>query len=60
MRKGSLQSLVLPEAKRQEVGIDFMIDLPTDGDAEESIMTVVDCATKIVHLIPCRTTITAD
>ena len=32
LRKGSLQSLVLPEAKWQEVSIDFITDLPIDGD----------------------------
>ena len=56
LRKGSLQFLAIPEAKWQEVSIDFVTDLPTDGDAEDSIMIVVDCATKMVHLIPCRKT----
>ena len=56
LKKGSLQSLVLPEAKWQEVSVDFITDLPTDKDAEDSIMTVVDRATKMVHLIPCHKT----
>ena len=59
MKKGSLQSLAIPEAKWQEVSIDFIMDLPTSSDGEESIMTVVDRATKMVHLIPCRKTTTA-
>ena len=59
IRKGSLQSLTLPEVKRQEVSIDFVTDLPTIGDTEDSIMTVVDRATKMVHLIPCKKTTTA-
>ena len=59
LRRGSLQSLTLPEVKWQEVSIDFVIDLPAIGDTEDSIMTVVDRATKMVHLIPCKKTTTA-
>ena len=59
LRKGSLQSLTLPEVKWQEVSIDFVTDLPAIGDTEDSIMTVVDRATKMVHLIPCKKTTTA-
>ena len=58
-RKGSLQSLAIPEAKWQEVSVDFITDLPTSSDGEDSIMTVVDRATKMVHLIPCKKTTTA-
>ena len=58
LRKGSLQSLVLRKAKWQEVGINFVTDLPTNGDAEDSIMIVVEHATKMVHLIPCKKTTT--
>ena len=35
------------------------MDLPIDGDVEDSIMAVVDHATKMVHLIPCKKTTTA-
>ena len=59
MKKGSLQSLVIPEAKWQEVSVDFVTDLPTTSSGEDSIMTVVDRATKMVHLIPCKKTTTA-
>ena len=55
-RKGSLQSLAIPEAKWQEVSVDFITDLPTAVEGEDSIMTVVDRATKMVHLIPCKKT----
>ena len=57
-KKGSLQSLAIPEAKWQEVTIDFITDLPMSSDGEDSIMTVVDRATKMVHLIPCKKTTT--
>ena len=58
-RKRSLQSLAIPEAKWQEVSIDFITNLPMSSDGEDSIMTVVDHATKMVHLIPCKKTTTA-
>ena len=56
--KGSLQSLAILEAKWQEVSVDFVTDLLTAAEGEDSIMTVVDRATKMVHLIPCRKTTT--
>ena len=59
LQKGSLQSLTLPEVKWQEVSVDFITDLPAEKDAKDSIMTVVDRATKMVHLIPCWKTTTA-
>ena len=59
LRKGSLHSLTFAEVKWQEVSIDFVMDLPVVGDTEDSILTVVDRATKMMHLIPCRKTITA-
>ena len=58
MKKGSLQSLAIPEAKWQVVSVDFITDLPAAVEGEDSIMTVVDHATKMVHLIPCRKTTT--
>ena len=57
-RKGSLLSLAIPEVKWQEVSVDFITDLPTSSDGEDSIMPVVDHATKMVHLIPCEKTTT--
>ena len=59
LKKGNLQSLAILEAKWQEVSVDFVTDLPTTAEGEDSIMTVVDRATKMVHLIPCRKTTTA-
>ena len=59
LKKGNLQSLAIPEAKWQEVSVDFVTDLPAAAEGEDSIMTVVDRATKMVHLIPCKKTTTA-
>ena len=58
-KKGSLQSLAIPEAKWQEVSVDFVTDLSPTSSGEDSIMTVVDRATKMVHLIPCKKTTSA-
>ena len=56
MKKGSLQSPAILEAKWQEVSVDFITDLPTSAKGEDSIMTVVDRATKMVYLIPYKKT----
>ena len=40
------------------MSVDFRTDLPVAADGEDSIMTVVNCATKMVHLIPCKKTMT--
>ena len=56
MEKGNLQYLTIPEAKWQEVSIDFITDLPSAAESEDSIMTLVDRATKMMYLIPCRKT----
>ena len=57
--KGNLQSLTIPEAKWQDVSIGFITDLPRCKNGEDSIMTVVDRASKMVHLVVCRKTTTA-
>ena len=54
LRRGHLQSLAIPQAKWQDVSIDFITDLPRSRNSEDSIMVVVDRATKMVHLVPCR------
>lgn len=58
LRKRSLQSLTILEVKWQENSIDFVMDLPAKGGAEDSIITIMDCVTKMVRLIPCRKTTT--
>ena len=38
--------MAIPEAKWQEVSVDFVTNLPVASEGEDSIMTVVDHATK--------------
>ena len=51
LRRGHLQSLAIPQANWKNVSIDFITDLPKSRNGEDSIMVVVDRATKMVHLV---------
>ena len=55
MRNGSIQSLPILGVKWEEVSIDFIIGSSAVGEAEDSIMIVVNRA-KMMHLIPCKKT----
>ena len=55
---GQLVPLEIPVRKWDQVAIDFVTSLPED-DGYDSVMTVVDKATKMVYFIPCTKTITA-
>ena len=57
LTKGQLQSSKVREAKWQEVSLDFITDLPRTQSGDTCILTVIDKATRMVHLIPCRETI---
>ena len=57
--QGLLQPVQLPERKWQDVVIDFITKLPKSTSGNDTIFTVVDRATKFVHLIPCAETLTA-
>ena len=59
LKKGQLQSSKIPEAKWQEVSLDFITDLPRTQQGDTCILTVIDKATRMVHLIPCRETVDA-
>ena len=59
LAKGKLQSTRIPEKKRSEISIDFITDLPMSSGNEDTVLTVVDKATRMVHLLPCRKNITA-
>ena len=57
--KGKLTSTQIPEEKWKEISIDFVTDLPVTQGRKDTILTIVDKATRMVHLIPCRKNITA-
>ena len=59
LSKGKLQSVQLPQEKWQEISLDFITDLPLTRNRKDSILTVVDKATRMVHLIPCKKDVTA-
>ena len=56
MTRGRLRNLQLPEQKWQEVEVDFIFKLPPTSKGHDGVMTVVDRATRMVHLVPCRET----
>ena len=57
--RGPLQSLQIPEEKWAEVMMDFIFKLPPTEQGYDGIMVVIDTATKMAHLIPCKETATA-
>ena len=59
LSKGKLQSTHIPESKWSEISIDFITDLPMSSRNRDSILVIVDKATRMVHLAPCSKTINA-
>jgi RNase H-like domain found in reverse transcriptase/Reverse transcriptase (RNA-dependent DNA polymerase)/Integrase zinc binding domain/Chromo (CHRromatin Organisation MOdifier) domain len=58
---GLLQPLPIPQRRWEQVGIDYIMPLPrTKGTEYNGIMTMVDKLTKMIHLAPCTTAITAE
>jgi hypothetical protein len=55
---GLLQPLKVPEWKRKEISMDFIVGLPRTQDRYDSIWVIVDRLTKIAHFIPVKTTYT--
>ena len=49
---GLLQPLKLPEQKWADVSMDYIMGLPKSEAGNDGILTVVDRATKMVHLAP--------
>ena len=50
-----MEHVSLPVQKWQSLGMDWIVDLPPvirDGRTFDSVLTVTDCATKMVHFIP--------
>ena len=56
---GLLEPLTLPEQKWADVRMDFIMGLPKTDNGFDGILTIVDRATKMVHLVPVQQTITA-
>jgi hypothetical protein len=52
---GLLQPLQIPQCKWDEIGMDFIVDLPHTRVGYDSIWVVVDCLTKAAHFIPIKT-----
>ena len=59
LAKGKLMSTHIPEQKWKEISIEFITDLPTSSGNKDTILTIVDKATCMAHLVPCRKNITA-
>ena len=59
LAKGKLTSTQIPEEKWKEISIDFITDLPMSTGNKDTVLTIVDKATRMVHLVPCRKNITA-
>ena len=59
LSKGKLQSTHIPESKWSEISIDFITDLPVSSWNRDSVLVVVDKATRMVHLAPCSKSINA-
>ena len=59
LAKEKLQSTQIPEEKWSEISIDFITDLPMSSGNKDTVLTIVDKATRMVHLVPCRKNIRA-
>ena len=58
LMRGQLQNTEIPKEKWQQGSIDFIADLLGTSSGVESIMTIIDKATRMTHVIPCSRTIT--
>ena len=59
LSKGKLQSTHIPETKWSEISIDFITDLPMSSRNRDSVLVIVDKATRMAHLAPCSKSINA-
>ena len=59
LAKAKLTSTQIPEEKWKEISIDFITDLPMSAGNKDTVLTIVDKATCMVHLVPCHKNITA-
>ena len=56
---GLLRPLPVPPRPWSSISMDLIVELPKTTDGHDAIVTVVDRLTKMVHFIPCTTTVTA-
>jgi hypothetical protein len=56
---GLLHSLPIPTHPWESVSMDFVGPLPVTDKGNDYILNIVDRLTKMVHIIPCRVTVTA-
>ncbi len=57
---GLLQPLQIPEFKFQSIGWDFVTHLPETPNGNDAILVMVDRLTKLVRIVPCSTSVTAE
>ena len=55
-----MQPLAIPDQRFHEWSLDFMTALPTTRKGNDSVLVFVDRFTKMVHLAPCKKTVTAE
>ena len=60
MLAGPLHPLQIPDAKFHSVGMDFITQLPETSIGHDAILVIIDRLTKLVCLVPCKTTISAE
>jgi hypothetical protein len=53
---GLLHPLKIPEGKWEEIGMDFITELPRISKGYDSIWVIVDRLAKVAHFIPVKTT----
>jgi hypothetical protein len=53
---GLLQPLLVPEWKWEEIGMNFITELPRTQKGNDSIWVIIDRLTKVAHFIPVKTT----
>jgi hypothetical protein len=52
---GLLQPLKIPQWKWEEISMHFIVGLPTTQSGNDSIWVIIDCFSKVAHLIPVKT-----